>query len=323
MSLDFLSKPINHFLALVLPDWAWLHIVTIFIITLTVAYFFNRIAGSMAPQIANTIIKQADSASTKERFMRVRRLETFISLGAAVGRVMVVAGALILAWRLSNPQTSPIAIISASTIFVVLAGATLVPLLRDITSGVIMIVEHWYNVGDHVVVEPFPKLGGVVEQVTLRSTKLRSVNGEVIWLHNQHIQGVRVTNAASHTLAIETFVNDPVRGEKLINDTIKVIPSGPTTIPEPPMITEIKRIEDNLWRITAICEVTPYREWIIEDFAVGAIRQRNELPETKDVLVHGPIVYYANAAAERRFRRAVQGRERRVRTVAAVRPANH
>ena len=135
-----------------------------------------------------------------------------------------------------------------------------------------MIFEHWYIVGDHIVIEPFPHLGGIVENVTLRSTKLRSMNGEVIWVHNQHIQAVRVSAAASHTMAIETFVDDPVVGRQTIEKAIKIMPASPITLPQALSISEVKEVDDGLWRITAICEVTPYREWIIEKFAVVALR---------------------------------------------------
>lgn len=294
------------FSAISIPNWPWLNMVLIFTLALVIAYIINRVLSSMTPLLATALTRHADTATTKERFLRIRRLETYLSLALAIGRVIVIAAALILAWRIASPTTTPMAIIGASTLFAVLAGATLVPLLQGITYGFVMIIEHWYNVGDHIVVEPFPDVGGIVEQVTLRSTKLRSVNGETIWLHNQHMHAVRVTNVASHTLAIETFVQDPKRGEQLINDAFRVIPASPATIPEPPVITEIKSVSEQLWRITAICEVTPYQEWIIQQFAVETIKERNRLAGPDAVIIHGPIVYYADVAAEKRYSRAIQ-----------------
>jgi hypothetical protein len=173
-----------------------------------------------------------------------------------------------------------------------------------------MIAERWYGVGDHIVVEPFTGSGGVVEKVTLRSTKLRSVNGEAIWFHHQHIQGVRVTSAASHAIAVETFVNDPKLGRKIIEDAIKIIPSGATTIPQLLAISEVKRIDENIWRITAICEVAPFREWIVDDFAIGVIKKTDESSGMDPVIVHGPIVYYADRTAEKRYRRSATVRQR-------------
>lgn len=282
-------------------------LIGIFIGALLSAYLLNRLLEWFTSHLARRITEKSDAATTSQNHLKIRRYETFLSLGNAVGRTAVVIVLLILAWRFANPSSTPIALIGVSTVFAVIAGATLVPLLRDITYGFIMIAEEWYNVGDHIVIEPFNNAGGVVEQVTLRSTKIRSVNGEVIWFHNQHIQGVRVTHAASHTLAIETFVNDPVRGEKIIQEAFRLIPTGPTTIPQAPVITEIKPV-DNLWRITSICEVTPFREWIIDDFTVQTIKERDDLDGEDKTIVHGPIVFYANSTAEKRYRRAVRAR---------------
>ena len=62
-----------------------------------------------------------------------------------------------------------------------LLSGILTPLLRDVAAGSAMIAEHWYGVGDLITVD-FPKAKGVVEAVTLRSTKIRGLNGEIIWL---------------------------------------------------------------------------------------------------------------------------------------------
>jgi small conductance mechanosensitive channel len=296
------------------PNWGELKLVVSLLSALILALLFNRLMERVTPGLARRLTDRMESSTANERFIRTRRMETFLSLGVSIGRVLVVFGALVIAWKLTNSATGPIAVIGASTIFIILGSATIVPLLRDITYGFIMIFEHWYNVGDHIVIEPFPQLGGIVEQVTLRSTKLRSMNGEVIWVHNQHIQAVRVTTSASLTVAIETFVSDPAIGRQVIEKAFKVMPVSPITLPQPLAITEIKEVDDGLWRITAICEVTPYREWIVENFAVDAIKTTDVRVNEKPVIIHGPIAYYADVTAEKRFRRSV--RSRMVRTPA-------
>jgi hypothetical protein len=269
-------------------------------------FLFDRLVTLVTPKVA----KRADTITTTENVLRLRRAETFIGLAITVFRVLVVMAALFTIWQVSDPGTGPIALIGVGTVVIILASATVVPLLRDVTYGFIMIVEKWYGVGDHIVVEPFASSGGVVERVTLRSTKLRSVNGEAIWFHHQHVQGVRVTSAASHPLVMEIFVNDPKLGRKVIEDAIKIVPSGPTTVPQPLEISEVKQIDDKIWRITALCEVTPFREWVIDNFAIKVIKETDKLTGKDPVIVHGPIVYYADATAEKRYRRSAAVRER-------------
>jgi len=297
---DFLRSP--------QPEINWLQIIVIFGLAFLVIHLFNWAIDAATPKMARTLDKRAAKVTNSENFIRVRRLETYLSLGLTLLRVVVIVGAFFLAWRFTNQGNFSIALIGASAIFIVLANSTFAPLLRDVTYGFIMIAEHWYNVGDHLVVEPFPHMGGVVEKVTLRSTKLRSVNGEAIWVHNQHMQAARVTTTASHTIAIETFVNDAKRGRKIVEDSIEIIPSGPTTVPSKLAISEIKKVRENLWRITAVCQITPYREWMVDNYAVEVIKKTDAL-DGRNTIVYGPVAFYADATAEKRFQRAVRTRK--------------
>lgn len=311
MNQTEILQRINHLITTLSPNWSDLRVGLVFGTALILAYLINKAIDTLIPRFARYIAIRTPS-SRRERFRRTRRTETFLSLALAFSRVTVFILAVALAWRLTTPTSAPLALVGASTIFIILASATVVPLLRDITYGFIMIAEHWYNVGDHVVVEPFPHLGGVVEEVTLRSTKLRSMNGEVIWLHNQHIQAVRVSAAASHTMAIETFFTDNLVGRSIIEQVIKIMPNSPITIPQPLHITEEIEIEPNLWRITTICEVTPYREWIIEVFAVNAIRETATRRQQDASIVYGPVAYYADTTAEKRFKRSVRSQRKSI-----------
>lgn len=283
-----------------------LQAVIIISFALLILFIFDRLVERATPRL----VQRADTMATAENILRLRRIETFVGLALTALRVMVILGVLFLIWRVSHPTTAPIALIGVGTVAIIVAGATIVPLLRDVTYGFIMIAEKWYGVGDHVVMEPFAGSGGVVERVTLRSTKLRSVNGEAIWFHHQHVQGVRVTSAAAHPLVLEVFVRDPAAGQAVIEESIQIIPSGATTIPQPLQISEVKQLRDGLWRITAICEVAPFREWIVDKFAIDVIRKTDALRADGPVIVHGPIVYYADATAEKRYRRSAKVRQR-------------
>jgi hypothetical protein len=280
-------------------------VVAVLAAALVLVVIFDALVARLTPKIA----RRAEHITTDSNVLRLRRAETIAGLWITVVRVIIVVGALLAVWNVSQPSSGPVALIGVGTVVIILASATIVPLLRDVTYGFIMIVEHWYNVGDHIVMEPFPGSGGVVEKMTLRSTKLRSVNGEAIWIHHQHIQAMRVTSAAAHPLVVETFVNDPVAGQKVVEEAMKIIPAGATTVPVPLSISEVKKVSDNIWRITAICEVTPFREWIIDKFAIDVITKTDQLTGNGPVIVHGPIVYYADATAEKRYRRSATVRK--------------
>lgn len=285
-------------------DNTFLRLFLALIAAVLIAFLINKVLAFLLNLIANFVAERNENDSAAERLIHTKRAETLLSVVGAGARVLVLGFSLFFMWKLANPTTTPIAIIGAGTFFAVLGAATVGPLLRDVTSGILMIVEKWYNVGDHIVVDPFANLSGIVEKVTLRSTKIRSLNGEVIWLHNQNIQAVRVTPHGVRTMSIDTFVNDLEKGRKLIGRVINTMPTGPTMIATPLVIKEEEQ-HGGVWRITAVGQTAPGREWLIEDFAVKAIEEADEASKTK-VIVHGPIVRYTDAVAEKRFKHSME-----------------
>jgi hypothetical protein len=164
--------------------------------------------------------------------------------------------------------------------------------------------EQWYAVGDHVKIEPFGEMQGVVERVTLRSTRIRGLNGEVIWVNNQNIQAVRITPKGIRTLAIELFVRDLDEGQTLIDAANRRLPAGQLLVISPLNVMTSSQVGEQLWHITAIAETAPGREWLIERYAIDVLKEIDETRKTK-VLATEPIARFADNDAERRFARAI------------------
>ncbi len=297
----------------ILTDWFGgnepLKLVTVIAVTALLAYWASKFVARAIIWAAQKVAGESDSTSNEERFMQLRRIETYLSVGIALTRFFIVVGAVLLAWlivsdgRATNANAATA--IGASAIFAVLAGATIGPLLRDITSGATMIIERWFGVGDFIQVEPFGDVKGVVERLTLRSTRIRNISGEVIWLHNQHIQGVRVTPRGVKTLAIDVFVNNVEPAKKSIQELIKTLRSGPTMLAAPLHIVETDQMADELWRITIVGQTAAGREWLVEEFFTNALKETDKR-NSHFAIIYGPLVRYADDAAEKRFRRAVR-----------------
>lgn len=280
--------------------------VIVFVIALLIAILVNRILSYVILRIARAVGKFSDNAKTNERTIQFRRLETYLSVTMALVRAAVFAIAIVTAWRLTHNTTASVAVIGASTVFVVLAGATIVPLLRDFTAGSLMIAEHWYSVGDHISLEPFAKVSGVVERFTLRSTKIRSLNGEIIWIHNQYIQAVHISPKGTRTLAMDIFVTNEEKGKKLVQHAAQTLPVNPTMLATPLKLVRTQKLNDKLWQLTAVAQTAPGREWLLEDFAPKVMEEKDNEHKTGSVIMHGPLVHYADADAERRFKRAIR-----------------
>jgi small-conductance mechanosensitive channel len=283
-----------------------LHSILTLVMALTVAFVLGRIMAALLRRVVVTIGHHADKTDNAQTVNRLRRMETLIVLSIAILRTFFVLFAIYFWWVLNaGPGQQPTALIGASALFAILVGGALGPALRDISSGSVMMAEQWYAVGDHVRIEPFAEMQGVVERVTLRSTRIRGLNGEVIWVNNQNIQAVRITQKGIRTMAIELFVRDLYSGQSLIDATNRRLPGGPLLVISPLNVMTSSQVGDELWHVTAIAETAPGREWLIERYAIEVMKEIDENRKVK-VLATEPIARFADNDAERRFARAIQ-----------------
>lgn len=280
---------------------------TVLTIAVVVAYWGSRFVTRAIIRAAQLIAVRADNATSEERGIQLRRVETYLSILTALIRALIVATVAYYAWRALSPSGDSTAYtIGASAFIVVAAGATVGMVLRDITAGAVMIIERWFHVGDYVRIEPFGDVSGVVERVTLRSTKLRSLNGEIIWIHNQHVQAVKVTPRGLRTIAVDIFVNNKNVGQTLIEKAIATMPVGTMKLAKKPDITRAEKWGEHLWLFTVVGETAPGREWLMENYFVDSVRELDERRKGPQTMVRPPIIRFADAAAERSFKRAVR-----------------
>lgn len=288
--------------------------ILILAVALIVAYWMSRFLARFIVRIAQIVAVRSDNESDDTQVMRLRQTETYLSIATAIVRALVVIIVGYLTWRTLSPFASSnssaangFAAIGAGTIFVVIAGQTLGIILRDLTAGSAMITEGWYKIGDFVKIEPFMEVAGVVERFTLRSTKLRALNGEVIWVHNQQIASVHVAPKGVRTLAVDVFVRDKDAGIAAIRKIISAIPKGKTMLARPLKITRTEEWGENRWRITVVGQTAPGREWLIERYFVEACVDLDDGKDPADrLLALPPMARYADETADRHFKRAVR-----------------
>ncbi|MES2876734.1 MAG: mechanosensitive ion channel domain-containing protein [Patescibacteria group bacterium] len=285
----------------------------ILITSLIISYWISRFVARFIILIAQKVAVRSDNESDALKAVRLRQVETYLGVTVAVVRVIIVAIVAYICWRVLSPVESSrlggsgAAAIGASAVFIVVAGQTLGPVLRDVTAGATMIIERWFTVGDYIKIEPFWDVTGVVERLTLRSTKIRSLSGEIIWIHNQKIDGVHVTPNGVRTLAVDVLVNNKDGGDALIKRTISKLPTGHMTVAGKLKLVDTIKYTDELWMLTVQGKTVPGREWLIEKYFVSQLQKENGRLHKKNRVLEGePLVRYADPETERRFRRAIR-----------------
>ncbi len=154
-----------------------LSILVVVIVALIVARLGTRVIRRVLERVAN----QATNRSGSPR--AGARVTTMSGVMANVWRffVFVVAGAIVLG--LLGINLTPL--LASATIIGATLGFGAQQIVRDYFSGVLMTMEDQYNVGDSIAVGG---MTGVVEDVTMRLTRFRGVDGTIYIVPNGDIR---------------------------------------------------------------------------------------------------------------------------------------
>ena len=154
-----------------------LGILFVVLVALVVARLGSRVIRRVLGRVANQAANRTGSTRTSAR------VATMSGVVANVWRffVFIVAGAIVLGMLGIN--LTPL--LASATIIGATLGFGAQQIVRDYFSGILMTVEDQYNVGDSVTVGG---VTGVVEEVTMRLTRFRGVDGTIFVIPNGDIR---------------------------------------------------------------------------------------------------------------------------------------
>lgn len=116
-----------------------------------------------------------------------KRQKTLAGLFITLWKVIIITGAALAVFTLLFPEVSLAPLFASAGIVGVALGFGAQSLVKDFLSGIFIISENQYRVGDVVDVEGF---GGTVERIGARSTVIRDVDGNVHYFPNGMVQHV-------------------------------------------------------------------------------------------------------------------------------------
>jgi small conductance mechanosensitive channel len=265
------------------------------VVAFAAAWLVARLGSRIARRVVDRQERRLEHDDSTHVITGIKRRETAISVVQTTVRYLAyLAATLVLLGQLSGTLTT----VAGASVAVVLIGFAGQRFLTDLLTGTFMLFEGWYAVGDTVVVEPWG-LAGVVEEFSLRATRVRAVSGDVVNVHNSAIGAVRRIPRGSREVQIEVYVNDAEAGRALFEDVAQIVPVGPTAFVQRPSIDHVDSLGPDLARLTAGAFVPPGREWLAHDLIESLLRERAD-----GLLVHGPVVTEIDPAATARFQRA-------------------
>jgi len=184
--------------------------------------------------------------------------------------------AVLIVQRLGVPVTS---LLAPATVAGVALGFGAQRIVQDILAGFFIITERQYGFGD-VIRIAIPGTGepvsGTVEDVTLRITRIRSVNGEVMITPNGQI--VQVTNLSRDWARAVVDVPVPASTDvHRVNEILRKVgeetyedPELHSLLLDPPSVMGVESIEVDQFEVRLVARTLPGKQ-----FEVGrALRAR-------------------------------------------------
>ncbi len=173
-------------------------------------------------------------------------------------------------------------------------------LVKDFLAGIFILVEDQYGVGDIVDVG---EASGTIEAVTLRSTRLRDVNGTVWHVPNGQI--VRVGNKSQQwaralldlAVAHDTDISAAERVIKEAADAVWADPAWAGQILEEPEVWGVERIGPEGITIRLVVKTLPARQFDIMRELRGRIKVALDDLGVK-ISASGPTIHVGSATAE-------------------------
>ncbi|CAN5507132.1 mechanosensitive ion channel [soil metagenome] len=192
------------------------------------------------------------------------RTETIGGVLRSISTAVIWTVALFLVLGEFNVNLGPL--IAGAGIAGVAIGFGSQTLVRDFLSGIFMLLEDQYGVGDIVDVG---EATGVVEAITLRTSRLRDVEGTVWWVPNGEIR--RVGNKSQQWarslmdvgVAYDTDITHAQAVIKGVADDLWRDPEWSEQIIEEPEVWGVENFGPNEIVIRMVMKVQPAKQWAV------------------------------------------------------------
>ncbi|MDF0728499.1 mechanosensitive ion channel family protein [Cytobacillus sp. S13-E01] len=190
-----------------------------------------------------------------------RREATLIKLLENVLRYVVYFVVIIMI--LESMEIEIRALLAGAGIVGLAVGFGAQNLVRDIITGFFIIFEDQFSVGDFIRTGTFE---GTVEEIGLRTTKIKAFTGEIHILPNGSI--VEVTNfSINNSIAVVdisiSYEEDIPKTERVIEELLLELPDKYEDIINPPELLGVQMLGASEVVLRVTCEVLPMRHFYI------------------------------------------------------------
>lgn len=245
---------------------AWLGENGVDLAVILIAAFTAYLAGT---RIVTFIVKKAVKGGRHRAWHKKdieKRQKTLVGLFISIWRIIIFFTVLyaLLAVFVPNIGAALAPLFASAGIIGVAIGFGAQSLIKDFLSGIFIISENQYRVGDIIDIDGF---SGTVERIGTRSTVLRDVDGNVHYFPNGMVQHV-INKTMDYSMARFTMLLHPETDIDTVADIIDTI--GKTLAEEekwkdkilsPPAFVSVGEITGSSVEVIVAGKTQPSDQW--------------------------------------------------------------
>ena len=255
--------------------WLLDHGVKILIVA-SAAYVLNIILTRIVARTIRIAVV-ADETMTAEG--EKKREDTLIHISNGAIRITLLIIALLTILQEMGLKIGPI--LAGAGVVGLAVGFGAQYLIRDIITGLFIILENQYRIGDVIKID---QTDGTVESITLRLTSLRDMDGTVH--HIPHGEIKRVSNLSKRFARVNLDVGISYNSDlehviKVVNQTgndLAVDPLFKDSIITPPQFLRVNKFADSSIVVKITGETRVLKQWEI----TGELRKRLKIAFDKE-----------------------------------------
>ena len=238
------------------------------IIILLIAFILVIIARRVIPKLIGARIPKIREETPDQLSVRSQTLSRVV---VQVVSILICVIAVVMILSQLGVDIAPL--LAGIGVAALALGFAAQNIIRDYLHGFFIVMEDWYRVGEVAVIQG---TGGSVENITLRRTVLRDLNGTLHIFPNSRVeQASNMTRDWSRvnldvTVAYKENLNNVIQVINAVGQSLKDDPAWGEDLLTTPAVTRVNNLGDHGVEIKILADTKPIKQWGL----MGELRKR-------------------------------------------------
>jgi len=226
------------------------------VIVIVVTVFLMRFTSALIKNVFNLFER---GAVNREMLVSRRRLQTLSTTFRGLAQTVILFIGLMIFLQKLNINITPI--LASAGVVGIAIGLGAQSLIKDFFAGFLILLEDQFSVGDTVKIG---ETGGTVEQLTLRVTRVRGLDGALTVIPNGSIGAVVNYSKGWSRVVLDVEVDykeDVDRAMRVMLETAKRMKEeSPTEIIEEPLMLGVDKLSSASVTLRLLAKTAPNKQ---------------------------------------------------------------